>query len=86
MLQSKPREKTRSERDIGRVYTLVPELCYLTGLTEEMKGNFRIMKEVGSHTRLTPSQREAALHKFLQSVSESPDVSIIMPIVSETKH
>ena len=36
---------------------LVPELCFLTGLTEAQRNDFRVMKEVADHTRLKPTIR-----------------------------
>jgi aubergine-like protein len=47
---------------------LVPELCYLTGLTDEMKNDFRVMKNIAMYTRITPNQRQAALKKFLSNI------------------
>ncbi len=78
MLSSIPRLKTKSEAGVDRVFKLVPELCNLTGLTDEMRNNYRIMKEVGSHTRLTPNQREEALQKFIRSVNDNPEAKSIL--------
>ena len=41
-----------------RIIKLVPELCFMTGLTDAMRADFRIMKELGNYTRLTPPQRQ----------------------------
>jgi hypothetical protein len=46
----------------------VPELCYLTGLTDEMKNDFRVMKNIAMYTRITPNQRQAALKKFVSNI------------------
>ncbi|MBN3322502.1 PIWL1 protein, partial [Atractosteus spatula] len=46
---------------------LVPEFCYLTGLTDRMRSDFNIMRDLSSHTRLTPDQRENP-HKTLLAV------------------
>lgn len=51
------------------VIYLVPELCVATGLTEEMRANYQIMKAVGDHTRLPPDIRELKLTEFLQQIS-----------------
>ncbi|XP_059608225.1 protein aubergine-like [Phlebotomus argentipes] len=39
------------------VLNLVPELCRLTGLTEEMRTNFRLMRDLAQHTRIKPDLR-----------------------------
>lgn len=36
---------------------LVPELCRATGLTEDMRTNFRTMKELSNYTRVGPASR-----------------------------
>uniref|UniRef100_A0A8C7T025 Piwi like RNA-mediated silencing 1 n=1 Tax=Oncorhynchus mykiss TaxID=8022 RepID=A0A8C7T025_ONCMY len=43
---------------------LVPEFCYLTGLTDKMRADFNIMKDLSTHTRLTPEQREGRLNQL----------------------
>ncbi|XP_029016531.1 piwi-like protein 1 [Betta splendens] len=47
---------------------LVPELCYLTGLTDKMRADFNIMKDLSTHTRLSPEQRESRLNRFVSSI------------------
>ncbi|XP_026877877.2 piwi-like protein 1 isoform X1 [Electrophorus electricus] len=52
---------------------LIPEFCYLTGLTDKMRNDFNIMKDLSSHTRLTPEQRERRLIRFISSISQSAE-------------
>ncbi|XP_050425877.1 piwi-like protein Ago3 [Adelges cooleyi] len=49
---------------------LVPELCNMTGLTEAMKADFRLMKEIQRHVSITPDVRQAALVNFVKRVNE----------------
>ncbi|XP_041644109.1 piwi-like protein 1 [Cheilinus undulatus] len=51
---------------------LIPELCFLTGLTDKMRNDFQIMKDLSSHTRLTPDQREGRLNRFISSIQKNP--------------
>lgn len=56
---------------------LVPELCRATGITDEMRGNFGLMRDMSQHTRLSPAQRVDRLLKFnrrLQSAERSVEV------------
>lgn len=39
------------------VFCLVPETCYLTGLTDNMRSDFRLMREIATFTRISPNQR-----------------------------
>ncbi|XP_021174036.2 piwi-like protein 1 [Fundulus heteroclitus] len=52
---------------------LVPELCFLTGLTDKMRSDFAIMKELSSHTRLNPDQRETRLNRFITSIHKNTE-------------
>ena len=45
---------------------LVPELTYLTGMSDAMRADFRVMKDIAVHTRITPDQRRSFLQKFIQ--------------------
>ncbi|XP_047185101.1 piwi-like protein 1 isoform X2 [Scophthalmus maximus] len=47
---------------------LVPELCYLTGLTDKMRKDFKIMKDLSEHTRLNPDQRQGRLNSFVTNI------------------
>ena len=58
LLVSRAKRKTKEEEDIGKFLLLVPELCNLTGLTDDMRSDFRVMKDVGQFTRVTPNQRQ----------------------------
>ncbi len=46
LLISRPKRSSLSEKDVGKVICLIPELCMLTGMTDAMRNDFRIMKEV----------------------------------------
>uniref|UniRef100_A0A673GYZ1 Piwi-like protein 1 n=1 Tax=Sinocyclocheilus rhinocerous TaxID=307959 RepID=A0A673GYZ1_9TELE len=48
---------------------LVPEFCYLTGLTDKMRADFNIMKDLASHTRLSPEQREGRINRLISNIN-----------------
>uniref|UniRef100_A0A673CNS0 Piwi-like protein 1 n=1 Tax=Sphaeramia orbicularis TaxID=375764 RepID=A0A673CNS0_9TELE len=52
---------------------LVPELCYLTGLTDKMRGDYRIMKDLDEYTKLNPEQREGRLKRFISNIQKNTD-------------
>jgi aubergine-like protein len=78
LIISKPKFKSLAEKKTDRVICLIPELCFLTGITEKMKNDFKVMREITSHTRLTPAQRQASLQKFVQSVHNSPEANDVL--------
>lgn len=56
---------------------LIPELARATGLTDQMRENFFLTRELGNHTRLSPSariQRLMAYNQRLQKTKASIDV------------
>jgi aubergine-like protein len=63
----KPRRNAPVQEE--KLVALIPELCHVTGLTDEQRTNFAVMKDLGEHTRLQPHQRKAALTKFIGNVN-----------------
>lgn len=57
---------------------LIPELCVATGLTDEMRSNFTLMKSIGEHTRLPPDMRESKLIEFLNQLSTDERATSIL--------
>ena len=53
----------------GKVWTVETELCS-TGLTDKMRADFTIMKDLSGHTKLTPAQREERLNKFVMNIQK----------------
>jgi len=69
------KKKTVEESVTPKLMALVPELCTMTGLTDSMKNDFKVMKDVALFTRITPAQRQVAMQKFLDNVSNSAEAS-----------
>lgn len=59
---------------------LLPELLQPTGLTDEMKSNFRIMKDVGRETIMFPEQRFGKIEGLAKEISEFKDTGFQMQI------
>ncbi|OQV13039.1 Piwi-like protein 1 [Hypsibius exemplaris] len=53
---------------------LVPELCHPTGLTDEMRANFRLMKTMAEHTLQPPENRRVKTEDFMAKLLSHPDV------------
>lgn len=69
--------KLREERSgeaTGPVF-LIPELVYMTGLSEEQRSNFQLMKNLGEYTRQDPKKRVAALKKFSERLNTTPEIT-----------
>ena len=61
-----------SKRNIrsGRTesFKLIPEFCNLTGLTDEARSDFSIMKDIAMYTRVPPAQRQTNLLQFMSAI------------------
>ncbi|XP_073532235.1 piwi-like protein 1 [Phyllobates terribilis] len=53
---------------------LIPEFCNLTGLTDRMRADYSVMKELANHTRLVPEQREKQVGTFLDHIHRDDNV------------
>lgn len=74
-----------SEED--KIY-LIPELCYMTGYTDEMRKNFKLMKTVSDLTKKNICDKMNDLSKFVQTITESKEVKKLSqkyPINFDTK-
>jgi aubergine-like protein len=52
---------------------LIPELSRATGMTDQMRSNFKLMKEISDYTRLNPEKRVNALIKFNRRIQDTPE-------------
>lgn len=81
MLISKERKRTgprHGEKEDEKLICLVPEFCYMTGLTDSMRQDFKIMKDIATYTKISPNQRQLALRKFIRSVKENAEASKVL--------
>ena len=68
-------KKAQEEQEVTKLICLVPELTFMTGLTDTMKADFCVNKDVAMYTRVTPNQRQLALRKFVKNVTTSEEAS-----------
>lgn len=74
MLVSRTKEKDRRAGLPENLY-LVPELCVLTGLTDEARADYRVMHDVGQHTRVPPDNRCQTLSSFINNITSDSKVA-----------
>jgi len=72
LLVHKPKPSKRPGGSGDIVLHLIPELCQLTGLTDNQKSDFHLMKDIAIYTRINPNQRQLQLQKFINNIRESP--------------
>lgn len=71
LLVSIPTEKNRRS-DPNQIINLVPELCYATGYTDQMRKDFRLMQATAAHTRVGPAGRIERLLAFNKRLHQTP--------------
>ncbi|XP_061388506.1 protein argonaute-3 [Musca vetustissima] len=78
LLSIKKQRHANSDQSEDIVFCLVPEICFLTGLRDEMRSDFRLMREIATFTRISPNQRLQALEKFYTNINKSPEATQIL--------
>jgi len=73
MLISLPRKKDLNKGVTGNIY-LCTSLCHPTGLTDDMRKNFNLMKSLSKHLHMDPEQRRLTLKNYMERVLRNPDV------------
>ncbi|NXL28210.1 PIWL1 protein, partial [Glaucidium brasilianum] len=66
-------KRKRGGMELGPA-VLIPELCFLTGLTEKMRSDFNMMKDLASHTRLPPEQRYCEVRRLSDYIQKDENV------------
>ncbi|XP_058387642.1 piwi-like protein 3 [Diceros bicornis minor] len=70
LLISKGKWKKSQQDTPHEPVLLVPELCSLTGLTDAMRQDYRVMRDLAVHMRLDPEKRQHELQKFMNTVQK----------------
>ncbi|KAH3883086.1 hypothetical protein DPMN_007036 [Dreissena polymorpha] len=73
LLASKPKPKD-IRRGQKEIMFFVPELCYLTGLSEEARADFTVMRDLAVYTRVPPADRERTLTNFIKQINTNAGV------------
>jgi len=79
LLLNKAKKKTLKGGQRGgegeeEIIYLIPELCSMTGFTDEVRANFRIMKDIAEHTIIPPASRKASLENFIVEMYKNEEI------------
>ncbi|XP_062999758.1 piwi-like protein 1 [Elgaria multicarinata webbii] len=74
VLISQPKRKRGPGGVMAGPAILIPELCYLTGLTDKMRSDFSVMKDLSVHTRLAPEQRMREVGRLINYINKDDNV------------
>jgi len=56
-------------RRSGQETVLLPELCFMTGLTDQMRANFNLMKDINSVLQKPADARFKEIKSFVEDLS-----------------
>ena len=73
LLVSHPRKKEINKGMKTNIY-LLPSLCNLTGLSEEMRKDFRLMQALSTHLHMDPVKRKQKLDEFMNKLKNTESV------------
>jgi len=71
LLVSRPKKKDQRP-GAPEVLYLLPELCTMTGITDEVRANFTVMKDLAVHTRIDPTRRVETCNEFMSLLKSNP--------------
>ncbi|XP_036602756.1 piwi-like protein 4 [Trichosurus vulpecula] len=57
----------------ARIAHLVPELCFLTGLSKKVTSDFRLMKDLATETCLNPIRRQQRLSRLADNIQRNTE-------------
>nr|XP_035123653.2 piwi-like protein 3 [Callithrix jacchus] len=58
---------------------LIPQLCYMTGLTDEIRKDYTSMKDLATETKLSPEKRHNSLKGLRKSIEEEKAQALLQP-------
>lgn len=59
-------------------FCLIPEICFLTGITDALRSDQKVMRDIATITRVTPEQRMFAYKKFCDNVNNNAEAKEIL--------
>ena len=74
LIISMPKKSEMRAGQEGPIY-LVPETCNMTGLSDEQRANFKLMKALGEYTRQAPPERIKSLRVFSRRIQETGEIA-----------
>jgi aubergine-like protein len=63
-----------------QVINLIPEFCQLTGLSDAMRENFTLMKELSKYLHVGPQERVKEINSFMKRLTDTTSVKKVIII------
>jgi len=78
LIVSRPSKKDMhrgAKEEPPQIIMLIPELCQSTGLTDAMRADFRLMKELSKYLHQLPNEKVKAIEHFMKRLKSTEIVS-----------
>lgn len=59
-------------------FCLIPEICYLTGITDTIRNDQKVMRDIATITRVTPNQRVDSMNTFCANLNKSKEAREVL--------
>ncbi|KAG9488574.1 hypothetical protein GDO78_004885 [Eleutherodactylus coqui] len=76
LLIHRPKERKDARIKMLGPVLLLPELSYMTGIPEQMKKDFRAMKDLTQQIHLSPKQHHISLSKLIKRIQNNEDSQV----------
>uniref|UniRef100_A0A3Q3XAQ2 Piwi-like protein 2 n=1 Tax=Mola mola TaxID=94237 RepID=A0A3Q3XAQ2_MOLML len=75
LLMHRPKERSKpgGKQIITGEILLVPELCFMTGIPEKMRKDFKAMKDLTMHINISSEQHTQSIKQLLKNISSNPE-------------
>lgn len=80
LINRKERRVAGQDKPQEMIMCLIPEICYLTGLTDDMRNDFKVMRDIAAFTRVSPNQRLNSMRQFCRNVNENKEAREILEV------
>lgn len=80
LIHRKERRVAGQDKPQEVMMCLIPEISYLTGLTDEMRNDFKVMRDIAAFTRVSPNQRLNSMRQFCHNVNENKEAREILEV------
>uniref|UniRef100_A0A8C0D1Y7 Piwi-like protein 3 n=1 Tax=Balaenoptera musculus TaxID=9771 RepID=A0A8C0D1Y7_BALMU len=74
LLITKSKWKKSRQDTLRQPIMLVPELCHLTGLTDDLRKDYGMMRELSTYMRMDPGRRQCKLLTLMDALRENNTV------------
>ncbi|XP_059156591.1 piwi-like protein 1 isoform X2 [Physella acuta] len=77
LLVTRPTERDKRRGQKTNLY-LVPELCVITGLSDQLRSDYNVMKDLAAITRIGPTDRLKQIQRLCEQLNQSEKVGEIL--------